>query len=168
MILLALIGCGGLPPCEGDAFVAMQEDFAGYEGWHRLDLEEPDPRLGLAARSVYINALPPRGATEYPRCTMIVKVAPTSEEPSSWLMVAMAKRGGGYNPDGAVGWEWFDLDPDADGVPVIDWRGPEPPEGSGYECALGEEEEGAATIGDCDACHVGAADQDYVLSGFLR
>lgn len=141
LALLACVACdAGLPPCEGDEFIAMQSDFEDYERWRRLELDPADPRLGEGPRSVYINALPPRDATSFPQCTMIVKVGESGPDPTGWLMVGMAKRGGGYNADGAEGWEWFDLDLSPSGVPLIDWRGPSPPEGRGYECALGEEE----------------------------
>jgi hypothetical protein len=155
---------GHLPPCEGDEFVAMASDFEDFERWPRFELDPPDPRLGEGARSVYVNALPPRGSTAFPQCTMIVKVGESSPDPTTWLMVGMAKRGGGYNADGAVGWEWFDLDLSEDGVPLVDWRGPVPPEGRGYECALGEDDAGAEGVGDCNTCHAGARDNDFVLS----
>ena len=84
-------------------------------------------------------------------------------------MVGMAKRGGGYNADGAAGWEWFDLDPSPTTTrPLIDWRGPTPPEGRGYECALGEGEAGAERIGDCTTCHRAAASNDFVLTPGLQ
>ncbi len=79
----------------------------------------------------------------------------------------MAKRGGDYNADGAVGWEWFDLDLARSGEPLVDWRGPEPPAGRGYECALGEDDAGAEGVGDCNICHLSAASNDFVLSPVL-
>ena len=145
----------------------MQEDFAGYERWRRFELDPPDPRLGAGRRFVYINTMPPRGVTTFPQCTMIVKGGEDGPDPLAWLMVGMAKRGGDYNPDGANGWEWFDLDLSATGAPLIDWRGPVPPEGRGYECALGEDEPGAEGVGDCNTCHRAADDNDHVLSGPL-
>jgi hypothetical protein len=73
----------------------------------------------------------------------------------------MAKRGGGYNADGAVGWEWFDLVFAEDGLtPVIDWRGIEPPSGTGYLCWM--EDGDTAIIADCNGCHVGSSANDYV------
>lgn len=164
---LAVLGCAE-PPCEVEEYVAMQEDFAAFETWPRFDVDAPDPRLGGAARSVYISRLPPPGATSFPVCTKIVKVGREGDDPTQWLMVAMAKRGGGYNADGAVGWEWFDIDVLADGTPVIDWRGPAPPAGQGYECALGEDEAGAEGVGDCNTCHGVAAANDFVLDAALR
>lgn len=154
------------PACDGDTFVAMQEDFASFERWHRFEVDPPDPRLGTGARTVYASALPEDGGG-FPLCARLVKVGENGPDPSGWLMVGMAKRGGGYNADGAVGWEWFDLDLSADGVPLIDWRGPVPPEGRGYACALGEDELGVEGLGDCNFCHAGAADRDYVLTPAL-
>ena len=166
-ILGVCLGCDALRPCDDDEFVAMQSDFEGYERWRRFDIEPPDPRLGDGARSVYINALPSRDSSSFAQCTMIVKVGETGSDPTAWLMVAMAKRGGAYNADGAIGWEWFDLDLSASGVPLIDWRGPTPPEGRGYECALGEDEVGAEGVGDCNTCHAAAEDNDFVLDSAL-
>lgn len=167
--LVLLAGCAGeLPPCEQDEFIAQQEDFADYLRWPRIRVAAPDPRLGTGARNVYVNARPPRGATEFPRCTMLVKVAENDPDPAKWLMVGMAKRGSDYNPDGATGWEWFDLDPGSTDAPILRWRGSEPPSGTGYDCALGEDEEGAEGVGDCNVCHSGAADNDYVLTPELQ
>lgn len=169
LLTAAALGCGpGLPPCDAPEFVAMASDFEDYERWHEVQLEAPDPRLGTGARTVWINALPEVGATEFPQCTMLVKVGQTGADPTGWLMVAMAKRGGGFNAGGATGWEWFDLDLAASGEPAIDWRGPEPPAGRGYECALGEDEAGDVGIGDCTTCHAAAADNDFVLTPDLQ
>jgi hypothetical protein len=168
LVWIAASACrDGLPPCDDSEFVAMQSDFDDYERWHAYELDPPDPRLGTGARTAYLNAVPPRDSAEFPQCTMVVKVGENGPDPSAWLMVGMAKRGGTYNADGAAGWEWFDLDPASDGTPLIDWRGPVPPEGRGYECALGEDDAGAEGIGDCNICHAGAADNDYVLSDVL-
>ncbi|MCB9676832.1 MAG: hypothetical protein H6737_17085 [Alphaproteobacteria bacterium] len=165
---LVVLGCQGLPPCEGDEFIAFQADFERYESWRRFEIDPPDPRLGEGRRVVYINAVPPKGSTSFPQCTMIVKQGQSGDDPTAWLMVGMAKRGGTYNADGAAGWEWFDLDLSEDGVPLIDWRGPTPPEGRGYECALGEDEPGAEGVGDCNTCHAAGVANDFVLSGPLR
>lgn len=164
-LLVGAAGCGPPEPaCDGDTFVAMQDDFAPFERWHRFEVDPPDPRLGTGARAVYASDLPAKGGDAFPLCTRIVKVGENGPDPSGWLMVGMAKRGGGYNADGAVDWEWFDLDLSSDGVPLVDWRGPVPPEGRGYECALGEDEVGVEGLGDCNFCHTGAADHDYVLT----
>jgi hypothetical protein len=144
--------------------VAMQQDFDGFDRWRSFELEVPDPRLGGGARTVYVNDLPPRRAGAFPVCTAIVKVGEAGDDPTQWLMVGMAKRGGGTNADGAQGWEWFDLDLTADLEVVIDWRGPVPPEGRGYECVLGEDEPSAEGVGDCNTCHLAGADTDFVLT----
>lgn len=163
---LALSGCGGgLPPCDDSEFVAFASDFDGWAGWRRIALDGPDPRLGAGPRVVYVNALPPAGARTFPRCTMILKTTERGDDPARWFAVGMAKRGGDYNAAGALGWEWFDIDLTGDGDPMIDWRGPVPPEGRGYECVLGEDDGAAAeAIGDCNTCHAAAAGNDYVIS----
>lgn len=165
MIWLAWLGCGEEVPCDGVEYVAMARDFESYRHWKRYVLQEPDLRLGTGARTVYIDPPPPRDATVFPLCTRIVKVGEEGDDPTEWLMVAMAKRGGDYNADGAVGWEWFDLDLTDRGVPAIEWRGPVPPEGRGYECALGEDD-GGVEIGDCNTCHAASAN-DAVLTAEL-
>jgi hypothetical protein len=83
-------------------------------------------------------------------------------------MVGMAKRGGDYNAEGALGWEWFDLDLTESGGVAVDWRGPVPPEGRGYECALGEDDAGSEGVGDCNTCHGAAEANDFVLSPVLQ
>lgn len=160
LLVAAVAGaCHPSPPCDGHEFVAFASDFASFERWIRVEVGAPDPRLGVGPRTVYLNEAPPRGATAFPRCTMLVKASPVGDDPLGFL-VGRAKRGGGYNATGAVGWEWFDLDADADAEPAIAWRGPSPPAGRGYDCALGEDE--SDTLGDCNTCHAAAADADYV------
>ena len=110
LALAASAGCDSRPTCGPGEFVAMQSDFEGYERWRRFELDPPDPRLGSGARAVYVSAMPPRGSTSFPRCTILLKVGENGPEPTGWLMVGMVKRGGGYNAEGAAGWEWFDLD----------------------------------------------------------
>lgn len=164
--IAALAGCldhdvGG----TGDEYVAMQSDFADYASWTRFDIEAETSSPGEGPRTVYISELPAASSASFPVGTRIVKVAETDPDPAAWLMVAMAKRGGNYNADGAVGWEWFDIDPSSTGTPLIEWRGPVPPEGSGYECALGDSDTGQdAAIGDCNTCHAAAWQNDYVMS----
>jgi hypothetical protein len=42
------------------------------------------------------------------------------------------------------------------------------PEGRGYERALGEDDAGAEGVGDCNVCHSGARENDFVLSSVLE
>ena len=59
---------------------------------------------------------------------------------------AMVKRGGGYNAQGASGWEWFELQnlTDGSGGVQIVWRGLGPPAGEVY---------GGDPNAGCNTCH---------------
>lgn len=158
-----------LASCDGGReYVAFQEDFADYREWPSFDASGGalDPLVDQATRTVYISEWPKSGLDAFAKGTRIVKVVETDPDPTLWLMVAMAKRGGDYNAAGSPGWEWFDLDLSTSGTPLIDWRGVEPPFGSGYECDLGGSDTGdtAAAVGDCNSCHFEAWDNDRVMS----
>lgn len=164
-LLGLLSGCldHDLPPSD-EEFVAMQSDFAGYRAWesHVIDEEGLAPEVG--PRTVFISAMPPTGAEAFPVGTVIVKAFYSDSAATVLDLIGMVKRGGGYNGDGAVGWEWFDLEPGASGDPIIDWRGEEAPEGRGYESSLGDEDTDEPHTGDCNACHALGWDNDYVLA----
>jgi hypothetical protein len=165
-LLLLTTSCGFLPDHElgtleeRDSFIAVQKDFEGFEGWNALELE------GTAVegihddghRTVYINALPGEGEEQFAVGTIIMKTGPE--------LHAMVKRGAGFNPDGAFGWEWFELGVANDGTPIILWRGMAPPAGEGYGCTPGTPCD-ENTL-DCNQCHVGASANDYVHSIRLR
>jgi len=146
-------------------FVAFQSDFADYAGWE--DWQVADDPVGpshlTGPRWVFVNGLPDPGATEWPTGTVIVKEA-RNGAPEDWDIFAMAKRGGGFNTDGAHGWEWFELSLDGDAV-VIDWRGAVPPALAGYDCVSTDP---SAPVGDCNACHSGSWQNDYVQDSVLR
>ncbi len=158
MTLLLLAGCLDHDPIPGqqDAFVAMQSDFEGYPSWESVTVAAEDTGHPDGARTVYVNEMPEGGDT-FPVGTVIVK------EIAGGDIHAMAKRGGGYNADGAVGWEWFELVL-SDGAPVIKWRGTEAPEGEAYGALPGSEPEdtGDLVTGDCNTCHGAAVENDYV------
>ena len=159
MILALLLGCLDHDPIPGqeDAFVAMQSDFAGYRGWASVSVAAEDTGHPDGARTVFINAMPV-GASTFPVGTVIVK------EIAGGDIHAMAKRGAGFNAEGAIGWEWFELVLADDGSPVIKWRGTEAPEGEAYGALPGSDpaDTGDAITGDCNVCHGAAADNDYV------
>ncbi|MFN7143427.1 MAG: hypothetical protein ACK4YP_06610 [Myxococcota bacterium] len=160
--LLAAIVAGCLdhdpiPGGAGESFVAMQADFDGYRTWTDHTVEPEDTGHPDGARTVYINTAPD-GGTTFPVGTVIVKEIVGGD------IHAMAKRGGGFNPDGAIGWEWFELVTATDGSPVIKWRGTEAPEGEAYGQLPGSapEDTGDAVTGDCNTCHGAAVGNDYV------
>jgi hypothetical protein len=125
----------------------VAEDFEGFDSWPSFALPAVDGGTGhtIDARTVFINRLPPEGATEFPVGTLIVKRMPFDT-------LAMAKRGGSYNVNGAHGWEWFDLIERPNKPLVIKWRGLGPP--------LGEEYKKSA--GTCNDCHKMAIENDSV------
>ncbi len=150
-LFLLLLACG-----SAESFIAMQADFADFLAWERIVVEGGvDVGHGAASKSVYLNGRPPERATSWPVGTIIVKVAPTEDGRE---IHAMAKRGEGYNRDGAVGWEWFELALD-EGEPVIAWRGTAPPDGQGYGQATVDT--ASPEVVDCNACHRGAAATDF-------
>jgi hypothetical protein len=101
-------------------------------------------------RTVYINRKPPAGATEFPVGTIIVKVTDADGK-----IFARAKRGGNFNPKGAVGWEWFELLETAQHDVALKWRGVGPPLGETY---------GGDPNAGCNLCHKAAPTSDYVLT----
>jgi hypothetical protein len=153
-----LASCGGgspapTPPSPNGEFVAFAPDFQGFVGWPSVKLEFPSVAGSPHAagpRTVFINHEPPPGATEFPVGTMMVKRTEADGQ-----LLARAKRGGGYNGSGAVGWEWFELVLSSEGKVAIKWRGFGPP--------LGEAYGGDPTAG-CNGCHKLAVANDYVLT----
>jgi hypothetical protein len=143
-------------------FGALVGDFQPYASWTNFYVGDvPDPNgVDLAGpRTVYINAMPPPGSTQFPVGTMIVKVIETSEAPQTWQMFALVKRGGDFDSQGAPGWEWFGLAMNASNEVVIEWRGDGPPPDGGYG--------GINNVG-CIYCHTQAKANDYVQTPQLQ
>lgn len=164
-MMLLLAGCldhTPVPGGEGDAFVAMQADFADYRSWSALPVGAQDTGHVDGTRVVYLSGAPPADAASFPVGTRIVKTITWS---GGTDLHAMVKRGGGFNPDGAFGWEWFELVEADDGTPIIKWRGDAPPSDEAYGQLPGAETDTADTItGDCNVCHGAVAPNDYVHS----
>jgi hypothetical protein len=165
--VLALALAGGA--CEGesgelepDEFIALQRDFEGFARWDHesLGFAETTPGHPGGQRTVYVNERPLADDDEIPLGTIIIKTMETDD--FGLLILAMAKRGAGYNADGAVGWEWFELTLDESGRPVIVWRGKDPPDGECYGCLPGTESMIEPT--SCNDCHESAAEHDYVFT----
>lgn len=161
MLLLSLAAClDNTPIPGGDTFIALQSDFAGFQDWDATDVDSADTGHVAGERVVYLNSAPDPGADAFPTGTILVKTIAWS---GGLDVHAMVKRGSGFNPDGAVGWEWFELALDDDGTPIIQWRGTEPPAGEAYGTLPGANPDSGATItGDCNTCHASAARNDYV------
>src|SRR5262245_47396147 len=100
------LGCGGGSHVR-QTFIALQDDFATFESWRRYDLGDmPIEGHPAGPRFAYLNQLPKKGAQEYPVGTIIVK-AVELEEVVAWDVFAMVKRGGNFNAEGALNWEFF-------------------------------------------------------------
>lgn len=135
-------------------------DFDGYSSWTEFSFDGaaiPGSPHTSGPRRVYLNHKPPHGSTSFPAGTIIVKEigAPPASQDS---IFAMVKVGCDYNSDGAVGWEWVELNVDATtGAVGIMWSGSEPPPGQSYS--------GDPTA--CNTCHATAKGNDYVQSSAL-
>lgn len=158
-LALVLAGCGS---GEGDPpFLALTADFADFQSWERLPVEDADAAHGAGPRVVYRSERPHRGA--YAQGAMLVKTEGALEDPAAWLIFAMAKRGAGYNAEGTPGWEWFELTMLDGATPAIEWRGPDSPDGSTYGAPSEETGEPGPT---CNDCH--SEGHDGILSAEAR
>jgi hypothetical protein len=157
----ALASCGGASSDASDPApplttkIAFADDFAGYHGWTSF-------ACGIGSlgndhlqgpRRVYLNRLPPAGATAFPIGTIFVKESGDGP-PETRHVFASVKRGGGFNASGAVGWEWFELANGPGDRPLILWRGFGPSNGDAY---------GGDATGGCNGCHDAPA-LDYAWS----
>jgi hypothetical protein len=129
-----------LPPVNAGA---MAPDGAVTDGGVR-----PSPQ------AEHRNKSPPHGSTAFPLGATVPK------ETRPRRVFALVKRGGDFNPTGAVNWEWYDLTNEADGSVVVNWQGYGPPTGSAnvYGC----------NPAVCNTCHINAAANDYVWSAVLQ
>jgi hypothetical protein len=160
-LLAGALSCGPASSSP-NTFVPLQRDFAGYTSWTRVDLGDA-PLAGHPAgpRAAYVNHPLPPGAREYPVGTIIVKEIHTTDWPYTLDLFAMAKRGGDYDPNGAVGWEFFKLLVDSSGTPVIQARGINPSGNDPYT---------VSGTGGCNGCHAapGTDETDHILSPMLQ
>jgi hypothetical protein len=163
LVVGLLAGCGGASPSPGSrnndpsgttTFIAQDGDFSGFENWTHFDLDGALAGNAHVAgpRTIYVKQLPPHGSTTFPVGTMIVKVL------SNGQILSMVKRGGDFNAQGAVGWEWFELG-EFRGGPFIVWRGVAPPTGEVYAGIAG---------GTCNSCHMAATANDSVQAAPLQ
>jgi hypothetical protein len=136
-------------------FVASVASFQNFHAWTALTPTAPngvtDTIDTTHPRTVYITPRPPHGSTSFPIGTVIVKEF-ESGSTTDRRVLAMVKRGGGFNADGAVGWEWFELKNVDDTNVQIIWRGVAPPAGESYA-------PGSVT---CNDCHGAAKGNDFV------
>jgi hypothetical protein len=163
--VLAPDGDGGasvtVPPDDGAQYLAFQRDFQTFQSWIHFDVLNA-PALGSEVvdggvhpagnRTVYINHTPEAGRTTFATGTIIVKMMETGET------LAMVKRGGAYNVQGARGWEWFELQRQGSEWVML-WRGITPPVGFCYAGIVG---------GACNTCHLGFSGNDFIGSAPLQ
>jgi hypothetical protein len=152
----------GDPSADGGVFIAFARDFTGFDSWMSFDLGAitDDGIAVVGTRKAYINHIPPSGSTTFPIGTALVKtIAADTAAPGQTF--AMVKRGGAYNVQGALGWEWFELTSSNPVAPAILWRGITPPAGGAYaDCP-------DVVGGSCNNCHVASRNNDYVPSDAL-
>lgn len=171
-LLAAQGACGGLPadappgpdPSTVGCFVAYGAQFTAFRAWPSHHVDGGD--LGGHAtgpRTEYLAplAMPeggssdaaPSSATEFPQGTILVT---ETEDPANHHVLAMVKRGCDFDPDGARGWEWFELSAGdiGGGKENILWRGTAPPAEKMYA--------------DCNGCHATrCAGNDSVCSAIF-
>jgi hypothetical protein len=168
LALVALAACGdsgeGAAEDAGASFIALASDFEGFQGWPFVELGALDGTRGhdMGVSRVHLRGIVPAVDVQFAVGTMIVKVTEIGAAPPEWEVHAMVKRGGGYNGDGAPGWEWFDLALTADGAPVIAWRG----EGSASDPGSygGLDTDAGPDAQTCNGCHGAVVNDDYVFT----
>jgi hypothetical protein len=155
---------------ERSVFIGLERDFESFLSWPQLSLGAGPHVIAdtPGEKTVYINALPVSGDTEYRVGTIIVKTVAPNEFKTSWQVHAMAKRGSGFNEKGAYEWEFFDLQLDETGVPRMIWRGEEAPDGESYRTTL-VSSDGEETVieRDCNDCHI-TSNNDAILTPALH
>jgi hypothetical protein len=174
------LACGATAPASppGSTFTAFATDFDGFHSWPSGPAM-PNPNLppvpggdGVDAGTiaadggvhvlpltVYWNHPPSPGSTAFPVGTIIVKETDEAD-PTARKVFAMVKRGGDFNPTGAVNWEWFELQNTVGGTVAINWRGYGPTSGSADVYG------GNPHI--CNDCHEIAISNDYAWSSALQ
>jgi hypothetical protein len=167
----ATTGCSdgptGATGDPGASFIALDPDFAGFQSWYQLTLP-PNPLSQVVdpagAHVGYLNRRPPAGSTRYPVGTILVKAIQRDVAPETWELFGIAKRGGGFNPSGATGWEFFLLRVGASGNPYVTSRGLAPSD-DGFDGGGASYSPGGAA-GGCNVCHglSNYAANDHVIS----
>ncbi len=154
LLTLCLTACAADLPADAE-FVVQDSDFTGLEAWQSW----PITATALGAfhttgpRIVYLNHKPPPGARTFPVGTILVKTL----QNASGDTFAMVKRGGNFNAEWAIGWEWLEITKKTGAWQIV-WRGNTPPDGAGYT------DDGVS----CNLCHAMARSNDWVQSKVLQ
>jgi hypothetical protein len=153
MVRLSLLLLALSAACSSEStFVASDADFAEFRSWDHAS-EAPQsfgaghptgPSTTYLSRHTHGHS--------YPAGTMLVKAFNSDPDPALWDVFAMAKRGGDFNPSGAVGWEFFRIHILSNDMPTIVSRGIfaldiGPDAGDAYQVL------GSAVDGLCNNCH---------------
>lgn len=167
LLAILLVGCDSttMPSAPTDRhFIALGHDFEGFLDWPSIALDSDGQFAGHAAGStqIHLRGIVPGVGIPFEKGTILVKATPGPTYPE-WEVHAMVKRGEGFNPQGALGWEWFNLVLDEQGVPAISWRG------VGTEFDPGTyafQRDGSTQMAEsyCSVCHQALIDDDYVFS----
>ena len=146
---------------DKSVFIAQAEDFLRYDDWMKFERETRSEHGGLVGvNTIYVNELPVSDEQAFPVGTILFK-STKIEGYDKPTIHAMVKRGSRFNPKGVLGWEYFELVLDKNGVPFILWRGAEPPMGETYRSLLGAEDLEDRPMeldGSCNGCHMKGED----------
>ena len=146
-------------------FIAQQRDFSDFEDWIAFETEvDGEHGSGKGMITEYLSEMPEPNSQAFPTGTKIAKTVQTEQGLAPEIHV-MVKRGGNFNPRGALGWEFFELQKNAKGTPVIIWRGTQPPNGEKYKNLLNPDAN--MMEADCNGCHT-ESHNDAVLSEALN
>jgi hypothetical protein len=148
---------------EKRVFIAQQRDFGEYRDWMTYEKDVTDDHGGVVGTTtVYLNEMPEDGAEKFPVGTMLVKTMEPADA-SRLTIHAMVKRGSTFNAMGALGWEFFELALNKNQVPIILWRGADPPSGEMYQQLLSKNDIAPSTMDEasCNSCHANAHDGTF-------
>jgi hypothetical protein len=140
-------------------FIPQTSDFAMYQDWMVFKRDVTTDHGGLVGTTTtYVSELPDATTHTFRVGAILIKTVKTASS-DALTVHAMAKRGSGFNADGALGWEFFELLLNSKGVPYILWRGEQPPSGEQYQALLGASKtDRPETEGKCNDCHAGGKD----------
>jgi hypothetical protein len=136
-------------------FIAQNSDFSHYADWTTSEENVMDDHGGVIGKTtVYFSEMPEETTHEFSVGAILVKTMQATGS-QDLTIHAMTKRGSGFNPKGALGWEYFELLLNKAGLPNILWRGAAPPSGESYQVLLGAQSRStdAQPEGDCNGCH---------------
>jgi hypothetical protein len=140
-------------------FIAQAQDFFDYADWMTFERETKSEHGGvLGVTTIYVNELPETDPETDQRNFPIGAILFKSTKVQGYdkpTIHAMVKRGRGFNPGGALGWEYFELLLSSKGLPYILWRGADAPSGEQYQALLGAQnlDRPMELDGSCNGCH---------------